>query len=130
MTAAEVLAIQRKRQPDSAAVAGALASPALTLLVQRKFAEAEDVWHQPYVQIPQEYLVSNFQFRFRAKMSGSDEDPNLDNVQLVATSLAVPNLPPVAVDDSATTDEDTAVTIDVLANDSDGDDRPDDILYR
>ena len=63
--------------------------------------EAEDVWHQPYVQIPDEYLVSNFQFRFRAKMSGSDEDANLDNVQLVATSLSDVPPPPatLAIDD-------------------------------
>ncbi|MEO0948170.1 MAG: Ig-like domain-containing protein, partial [Cyanobacteria bacterium J06641_5] len=36
------------------------------------------------------------------------------------------NTPPVAVDDSATTDEDVAVIIDVLANDSDPD--PEDVL--
>lgn len=84
--------------------------------------DAEDVWHQPYVQIPQEYLVSNFQFRFRAKMNRSDEDANVDNVQLVGTSLAgEPNNAPVAVADSATTNEDTGVTVNVLANDSDSD---------
>lgn len=53
----------------------------------------EDVWHQPYVQIPTEYLVSNFQFRFRAKMSGAEEDANVDNVQLVATSIATGGTP-------------------------------------
>ena len=52
--------------------------------------DAENVWHQPYVQIPADHLVDNFQFRFRAKMSKSDEDANVDNVQLVGTSLAGP----------------------------------------
>ena len=63
--------------------------------------DAEEVWHQPYVQIPDEYLVSNFQFRFRAKMSGSDEDANVDNVQLVATSLSDVPPPPatLSIDD-------------------------------
>ncbi|MBM4090052.1 MAG: tandem-95 repeat protein [Planctomycetes bacterium] len=84
--------------------------------------DAENVWHQPYVQIPSDHLVSNFQFRFRAKMSGSDEDANVDNVQLVATSLAgPPNQAPLAMDDSAVTDEDVPVAIAVLANDSDPD---------
>ena len=44
--------------------------------------DAENVWHSPVVDIDGSYLVSNFQFRFRAKMSGSDEDANVDNVQL------------------------------------------------
>ena len=55
-------------------------------------------------------------------MSSSDEDANVDNVRLIATSLAgPPNHLPVAVDDAATTAEDTAATIDVLANDADPD---------
>ena len=42
------------------------------------------------------YLVDNFQFRFRGKMSGSDEDADVDNVRLVATSLATPpNVAPI-----------------------------------
>ena len=85
--------------------------------------DAEDVWHQPYVQIPAEYLVSNFQFRFRAKMSGSDEDANLDNVQLVATSLGVPHAP-TAVADSYSALKDQPLNVlapGVLGNDSDGD---------
>ncbi len=41
-----------------------------------------------------------------------------------ATVSWVDNLDPIAVDDSATTDEDTAVTLDVLANDSDPDGDP------
>ena len=75
-----------------------------------------------HADIDGSYLVSNFQFRFRAKMSGSDEDANVDNVRLIATSLAgPPNQLPVAVDDAAATAEDTAATIDVLANDADPD---------
>ena len=84
--------------------------------------DAENVWHQPYVQIPTDHLVDNFQFRFRAKMNRSDEDANVDNVQLVGTSLAgEPNNAPVAVDDADTTLEDTGITVNVLANDSDPD---------
>ncbi len=84
--------------------------------------DAENAWHSPVVTIDGSYLVSNFQFRFRAKMSGSDEDANVDNVRLIATSLAgPPNQLPVAVDDAATTAEDTAAIINVLANDSDPD---------
>ncbi len=84
--------------------------------------DAENVWHSPVINIDGSYLVSNFQFRFRAKMSGSDEDANVDNVRLIATSLAgPPNQLPVAVDDAAATAEDAAATIDVLANDSDPD---------
>ena len=64
--------------------------------------DAENVWHSPVINIDGSYLVSNFQFRFRAKMSGSDEDANVDNVRLIATSLAgPPNQLPIAVDDAA-----------------------------
>ena len=38
-----------------------------------------------------------------------------------APSSATTNQSPVAVDDAATTDEDNAVTVDVLANDTDAD---------
>ncbi len=84
--------------------------------------DVENVWHSPVINIDGSYLVSNFQFRFRAKMDGSAEDANVDNVRLIATSLAgPPNQLPVAVDDAATTAEDTAAIINVLANDSDPD---------
>ncbi len=52
--------------------------------------DAENTWHHEVITIDGEYLVDNFQLRFRAKMSGSDEDANVDNVQLMATSLAAP----------------------------------------
>ena len=75
------------------------------------------------------YLVSDFQLRFRAKMSKSDEDANVDNVQLVATSLAgPPNHPPVAVDDLGAGPEDAPITVNVLVNDSDPDSDPLDIV--
>ncbi len=84
--------------------------------------DTENAWHSPAVTIDGSYLVSNFQFRFRAKMSGSDEDANVDNVRLIATSPAgPPNQLPLAEDDTVTTAEDAAATIDVLANDSDPD---------
>ena len=60
--------------------------------------DSENTWHHPVLTIDGDYLVSNFQFRFRAKMDKSDEDANVDNVKLVATSLAgPPNVLPVAV---------------------------------
>jgi hypothetical protein len=51
----------------------------------------------------------------------------IDDVTVTKTALDCPpppNEPPVAVDDAATTNKNTAVTIDVLANDSDPDDDP------
>ena len=89
--------------------------------------DPENTWHSETVAINGGYLTDNFQFRFRAKMSKSDEAANVDNVQLVATSLAgPPNQQPVAVDDTATTGEDVAVVINVLTNDSDPD--PGDVI--
>ena len=59
--------------------------------------DAENTWHHEALTIDGDWLVDNFQFRYRAKMSGSDEDANVDNVQLIATSLAAPpSDPPVA----------------------------------
>ncbi len=84
--------------------------------------DAENVWHQPIVQIPTDHLVENFQFRFRANLQRKTEGANLDNVQLVGTSLAgEPNNAPVAADDADTTLEDNGITVNVLANDSDPD---------
>ncbi len=84
--------------------------------------DTENVWHHEVLTVDGAYLVGNFQFRFRAKMSGSDEDANVDNVQLLGLGVAgPPNQLPVAGDDVATTTEDSAVTIAVLANDSDPD---------
>ncbi len=84
--------------------------------------DAENTWHHEVLTVDGGYLVSNFQFRFRAKMSGSDEDANLDNVQLVATSLAAPNVPPVAdIGGPYSGSEGTAITLDASAShDPDG----------
>jgi hypothetical protein len=85
--------------------------------------DPEDTWHAETIAIDGAYLVSNFQFQFRANMDKSNEDANVDNVRLTAISLAgPPNQQPEAVDDSGTTDEDVAVVIDILTNDSDPDD--------
>ncbi len=86
--------------------------------------DTENTWHNELLTIDGQYLVSNFQFRFRAKMSGSDEDANVDNVQLIGISAADPNSPPTAVSDAYTVDEDTALMVPaagVLANDGDVD---------
>ncbi len=51
----------------------------------------------------------------------SDNDGATSNVATVTVTVVGVNDPPVAVDDSATTDEDTPVDINVLANDTDPD---------
>ena len=51
----------------------------------------------------------------------SDNDGATSNVATVTVTVTDVQDPPVAVDDSATTDEDTPVDIDVLANDTDPD---------
>ncbi len=56
---------------------------------------------------------------FTFKANDGDADSNIATVSIAVTDL--PNQDPVAVDDSATTDEGNAVIIDVLGNDSDGD---------
>ena len=50
-----------------------------------------------------------------------DNEGNVSNVATVNLTIDNTQEPPVAVDDSATTAEDTPVTIDVLSNDSDPD---------
>ncbi len=47
-----------------------------------------------------------------------------DATTLIVTVSAQPNTAPVAVDDEATTDEDTSVLVDVLANDTDAEGNP------
>jgi len=86
--------------------------------------DKENAWHNETVDITSthlsEYLTSStFMIQFRGKMSGRREDADVDNVKIVGEG--VPNNPPAAQDDSATTNEDTPVTIDVLDNDSDPD---------
>ena len=84
--------------------------------------DQENTWHSETIDVDPTFLTDGFKIRYRAYVSGSREDANVDNVQLWATSLAAPpNQAPVAENDSDTTDEDTAVVIDVLANDSDPD---------
>jgi large repetitive protein len=53
----------------------------------------------------------------------SDPDGNTDTANVVVTVNPVDDAPE-AIDDTTTTDEDTAVTIDVLDNDSDPDNQP------
>ena len=87
--------------------------------------DQENTWHHRVLTIDGAYLVENFQFRFRAKMSGSDEDANVDNVRLVATSLAAPpNSVPIAAGDAYTMSEDGVLVVaapGVLNNDNDAD---------
>ncbi len=51
----------------------------------------------------------------------SDFDGGTDKATVTITVTAAPNTPPVAVNDTASTVEDTPLTIDVLANDTDAD---------
>ncbi len=87
--------------------------------------DQENTWHSETIAVDGAYLVDDFQFRFRAKVSRYNEDANVDNVRLVATSLATPpNADPTAGDDAATTAEDNDVVIAVLLNDADSDGDP------
>lgn len=45
--------------------------------------DPEDVWHNENINLSN-YLVANFKIRFRAKMSHSKEDANIDNVKIVS----------------------------------------------
>ncbi|WP_447470378.1 cadherin-like domain-containing protein, partial [Vibrio harveyi] len=58
-------------------------------------------------------------FNGDATISYTISDGELSDDATVAVTVNPVNDAPVAVDDTVTTDEDTAVTIDVLANDSD-----------
>ncbi len=50
-----------------------------------------------------------------------DDTANVSNIATVTITVLVGNQPPTANDDAASTDEDVAVAIDVLANDTDSD---------
>ena len=56
--------------------------------------DSENTWHTETVYLENkpsgDYLRSDFQFRFRANVSSSTEDANVDNVRLLATSLSGP----------------------------------------
>ena len=59
--------------------------------------DAENTWHNETIDVDPAYLTDGFKIRYRAKMSDSREDANVDNVKLIATSLATPpSDPPVA----------------------------------
>ena len=59
--------------------------------------DPENTWHNETINVDPMYLTGGFKVRFRAYVSGSREDANVDNVQLFATSLAgPPNEAPVA----------------------------------
>ena len=74
--------------------------------------DQENVWHQETINIGGSYLVDDFNVRFRAKASRSNEDGDVDNVQLIATSLAAPpNQPPVAASDEHNVEEDTSLSV-------------------
>ncbi|MDP3104596.1 MAG: S8 family serine peptidase [Candidatus Methanoperedens sp.] len=45
--------------------------------------DTENTWHHEEIGLSTGYLVNGFKLRFRAKMSGSDEDANVDNVSVV-----------------------------------------------
>jgi hypothetical protein len=52
--------------------------------------DQENSWHNEIIAVDSSYLTSNFRLRFRGTTSTFDEDANVDNVRLVATSLAPP----------------------------------------
>ncbi|HBE66541.1 MAG TPA: hypothetical protein DDW52_00195 [Planctomycetaceae bacterium] len=87
--------------------------------------DQENTWHSHTIELDSQYLVSDFRFRYRAKVSSSREDGHVDNVRLMATSFAAPpNTAPVALSDGYSGVEDTPLNIaaaGVLANDTDED---------
>ncbi len=86
--------------------------------------DQENTWHHETVAIDGSYLVDNFQIRFRGKANRSNEDGNVDNVQLVATPTGPPNQPPVATGEQYDVVEDNTLNVDapgVLLNDTDPD---------
>lgn len=50
-------------------------------------ASTEDVWHSETVDLTS-YLSSNLRIRFRSTVSGSAEDANIDNVQIIGRSTS------------------------------------------
>jgi hypothetical protein len=72
---------------------------------------------------------ANMSIKFMCDASTNYDDVYIDEIMVSARSTGPTqeptpeptNMPPVAADDSAVTDEDTVVSIDVLANDSDPD---------
>ena len=81
--------------------------------------EQENTWHNETIDLDPAYLTDGFKMRFRAYVSGSREDANVDNVKLVATSLS--NQAPVADGQSVATDEDVQIGITLTGSDADGD---------
>lgn len=68
-------------------------------------------------------LIASQLFGVRLASVGEEDGARTGGLKLVGTAPDAPagNRPPVAVDDTATTDEDTAITLEVLGNDSDPD---------
>lgn len=89
--------------------------------------DQENTWHSHTIELDSQYLISDFLFRYRAKVSSSREDGHVDNVKLLATSFAQPpNAAPQAVSDFyANGVEDTQLVVSsgsgILGNDTDAD---------
>jgi Putative Ig domain len=86
--------------------------------------DQENVWHQTSIDIDGAYLADDFKARFRGKASKSDEDANVDDVQLIATSLAGPpnQVPTITTSAVTTATEDLLYAYDVDASDPDAGD--------
>lgn len=56
--------------------------------------DPENVWHHETIDLSS-YMVSGFKIRFRAKVSRSNEDGNVDNVKIISVG-GEPNAPPDA----------------------------------
>jgi hypothetical protein len=78
--------------------------------------DPEDTWHQETINVDTTFLTENFKMRFRAKTSRYDEDANVDNVRLFATSLAgPPNAAPVTTEDAISVPDDDSLTSGALS---------------
>jgi hypothetical protein len=85
--------------------------------------DEENVWHHETIDLTP-YMVKNFQIRFRAKVSSSREDGNVDNVKIVSVG-GQPNNPPDTpsnpVPVNGATDIGLSPTLSVDVSDPDGD---------
>ncbi len=62
----------------------------------------ENIWQDVSINVP---ILSNFQFRFRASVSSSTEDGNVDNVKIVALPAGQNILPQALISGNASVDE-------------------------
>jgi hypothetical protein len=68
----------------------------------------EGFWINETIELDSNYLTADFKMRFRAKVSGSNEDGNIDNVRVIAKQL--PAAPSLSIDDQQVNEGDSGTT--------------------